>query len=131
MAQYKEMLHVLKFMLETKTYELKFLLLNDKIWKLEGISDANFASDKEMCISVTGYIIYFMGIPIAWQSPEEKGVVISTTEAEYVALSEVVTTLKFIVMVLQSMEIEVTLPITVYVDNIVAIFLVSNHTTTD
>ena len=39
---------------------------------------------------------------------------ISTTKLEYVALSEVVTTLKFIVMVLQSMEIEVTLPITVY-----------------
>ena len=42
MAQYKEMLHVLKFVLETKTYWLKFLLLNDKIWKMEGISDVNF-----------------------------------------------------------------------------------------
>ena len=47
------------------------------------------------------------------------------------ALSEVVTTLKFIVMVLQSMEIEVELPITVDVDNIGAIFLVDNHTTSD
>ena len=43
MAQFKEMLHVLKFMLETKTYGLKFVLLNNKIWKLEGISDVNFA----------------------------------------------------------------------------------------
>ena len=41
---------------------------NDKIWKLEGISDANLASDKETHISVTGYVIYFMGIPISWQS---------------------------------------------------------------
>ena len=48
MAQYKEMLHVLKFVLEMETYGLKFLPLNDKIWKQEGISDANFASDKEM-----------------------------------------------------------------------------------
>ena len=67
-AQYKEMLHVLKFMLETKTHGLKFLPLNDKIWKLEGISDVNFALDKETHISVTGYVIYFMGIPITWQS---------------------------------------------------------------
>ena len=53
---------------------------------------------------------------------------ISTTKAEYVALSEVVTTLKFIVMVLQSMEIEVTLTITIFVDNIGAVFLANNRT---
>ena len=68
MPQYKEMVHVLKFVLKTKTYGLKFLPLNDKIWKLERISDANFTSDKETCISVAGYVIYFMGIPITWQS---------------------------------------------------------------
>ena len=56
---------------------------------------------------------------------------ISTTEVEYVALSEVVTILKFNVIVLQSMEIEVTLPITVFMDNIGAKFLASNHTTSD
>ena len=56
---------------------------------------------------------------------------ISTTEAEYMALSEVMTTLKYIVMVLQSMEIEVELPITVYIDNIRARFLANNHTTSD
>ena len=50
---------------------------------------------------------------------------------EYAALSEVVTTLKFIVMVLQPMEIEVALPITVYVDNIGAIVLANNCTTSD
>ena len=56
---------------------------------------------------------------------------ISTTEVEYVALSEVVTTLKFIMMVLQSMEIEVVLQTTVNIDNIRAMFLVNNHTTSD
>ena len=72
-----------------------------------------------------------MGIPITWQSHRQKGIVISTTKAEYVSLSEVVTTFMFIVMVLQSMEIEVALPITVYVDNIGATFLANNHTTSD
>ena len=46
-------------------YGLKFLPLNGEIWKLEGISEVNFASDKQMCGSVTGYVIYFMGIPVA------------------------------------------------------------------
>ena len=81
---------------------------------------------QETHIGVTGYIFYFMGMPITWQSHGQEGVVISTSKAEYVVLSEVVTTLKFILMELQSMEIEVALPISVNVDNICAIFLVNN-----
>ena len=41
-----------------------------------------------------------------------KSVVLSTTEAEYMALSEVVKELKFIVQLLLTMNIEVELPIT-------------------
>ena len=60
-----------------------------------------------------------------------KSVVLSTTEAEYMALSEVVKELKFIVQLLQTMNIEVELPITVYVDNVGAIWLSNNRTTSD
>ena len=45
------------------------------------------------------------GIPIAWRSKGMKSVVLSTTEAEYMALSEVVKELKFIVQLLQFMNI--------------------------
>ena len=60
-----------------------------------------------------------------------KSVVLSTTEAEYMALSEVVKELKFIVQLLQTMNIEVELPITVHVGNVGAIWLSNNHTTSD
>ena len=60
-----------------------------------------------------------------------KSVVLSTTEAEYMALSEVVKKLKFIVQLLQTMNIEVELPITVHVDNVGAIWLSNNRTTSD
>ena len=60
-----------------------------------------------------------------------KSVVLSTTEAEYMALSEVVKELKFIVQLLQTMNIEVELPITVHVDNVGAILLSNNRTTND
>ena len=43
---------------------------------------------------------------------------LSTTEAEYMALSEVVKELKFIVQLLKTMNIEVQLPITVHIDNV-------------
>ena len=60
-----------------------------------------------------------------------KSVVLSTTEAEYMALSEVVKELKFIVQLLQTMNIEVELPTTMHVDNVGAIWLSHNRTTSD
>ena len=50
--------------------------------------------------SVFGYVIYFCGIPIAWRRKGMKSVVLSTIEAEYMALSEEVKELKFIVQLL-------------------------------
>ena len=60
-----------------------------------------------------------------------KSAVLSTTEAEYMALSEVVKELKFIVQLLQTMNITVELPITVHVDNVGAIWLSNNRNTRD
>ena len=128
----KEMYKVIRHVLSTKGYGLKFELRKDMIkWALKALSDSGFASDKETRTSVFGYIIYFCGIPIAWRSKGMKSVVLSTTEAEYMALSEVVKELKFIVQLLQTMNIEVQLPITVHVDNVGAIWLSNNRTTSD
>ena len=129
---WKEMYKVIRFVPSTKDDGLKFeLRKNMKKWALEALSDSDFASDKETRISVFGYIIYFCGIPIAWRIKGMKSVVLSTTEAKYMALSEVVKELKFIVQLLQTMNIEVELPITVYVDNVGAIWLSNNRTTSD
>ena len=38
---------------------------NDKTWELVALSDSDFATDKVKRLSVTGYVIYFMGIPVA------------------------------------------------------------------
>ena len=128
----KEMFKVIRFVLSTKDYGLKFELRKDmKKGALKALSDSDFASDKETRISVFGYIIYFCGIPIAWRNKGMKSVVLSTTEAEYMALSEVVKELKFIVQLLQTMNIEVELPITVHVDNVGAIWISNNITTSD
>ena len=128
----KEMYKVIRHVLSTKGYRLKFELSKDIIkWALKALSDRDFASDKETRISVFGYIIYLCGIPIAWRSKGMKSVVLSTTEAEYMALSEVVKELMLNVQFLQTMNIEVELPITVYVDNVGAIWLSYNRTTSD
>ena len=131
-AHLKEMYKVIRHVLSTKGYGLKFELRKDMLkWALKALSDSDFASDKETTIGVFGYIIYFCGIPIAWRCKGMKSVVLSTSEAEYMALSEVVKELKFIVQLLQTINIEVELPITVHVDNVGAIWLSNNCTTSD
>ena len=128
----KEMYKLIRFVLSTNDFGLKFKLMKSmKKWALKALSDSDFASDKETRTSIYEYIIYFCGIPIAWRSKGMKSVVLSTTEAEYMALSEVVKELKFINQLLQTMNIEVESPITVYVDSVRAIWLSDNRTTSD
>ena len=128
----KEMYKVIRHVLSTKGYGLRFELRKDITkWALKALSDSDCASDKETRISVFGYIIYFCGIPTTWRSKGMKSVVLSTTEAEFTTLSKVVKELKFIVQLLQTMSIEVELPITVHVDNVGAIWLPNNRTTSD
>ena len=56
---------------------------------------------------------------------------LSTTEAEYVAVSEVVKEIKFLYQMLRSMEIKVPLPIKVQVDNVGAIWLANNSSVSE
>ena len=55
-----------------------------------------------------------------------KSVVLSTTEAEYVAVYKVVKESKFLYQLLQSMGVEVPLPIKIKVDNMGTIWLANN-----
>ena len=104
------MYKLIRFVLSTKDHGQHFELMKDmKKWTLKALSDSDFASDNETRISVFGYNIYFCGIPIAWRS--KRMIVLLTTEAEYMALSEVVKELKLIVQLLQTMNIEENYPL--------------------
>jgi len=86
----KELCRVIKYAIDTKNKGLKLRPEDtDDKWIIKAYSDADFAGDKETRISVTGYVIYFMNVPICWRSRGQKGVTLSTTEVEYVACSEV------------------------------------------
>ena len=105
MAHVTEMYRVINFVLEMKKLGLWIVsTFKDGIWKLEALSDCDFANGKDTRYSVYGYIIYFCGIPVAWKSKSMKSVVLSTTEGEYVAVSEVVKEIKFLYQMLGSME---------------------------
>ena len=91
MAHGTEMYRVINFVLEMKTLGLRMVPIfkdDRSIWKMEAPSDSDFANDKDTRYSVYGYIIYFCGIRVAWKSKSMKNVVLSTTEAEYVAFQK-------------------------------------------
>ena len=132
MAHVTEMYRVINFVLETKTLGLRNLpIFKDGIWKLEALSDIDFANDKDMRYSVYGYIIYCCCVPVVLKSKSMKSVVLSTTEAEYVAVSEVVKEIKVLNQMLGSTEIKVPMPIKVQVDNVGAIWLANNSSVSE
>ena len=124
-AAYKDMLRMVKFVLETKNLAIKLMPvfedLNELVWNVLAYSDSDYAGDKETRLSVAGFILYLMGVPISWRSKGMKVVAQSSTEAEYIALSEAAKEIKFVYQVLISLGFKVKLPIIVGVDNLGAI----------
>ena len=70
-----------------------------------------------------------MGVLLTWRSKSQRSVMLSSSEAEYMELSEAAEEIKFIYQLLQSIGIEIELPIRVRVDNIGAIFMSKNTST--
>ena len=131
---FKEMCRVVKFVLDTREYGLKFkpdLLLKDDMVTLTMYTDSDWAGDRETRRSVSGYIIFFMNCPVAWKSKQQGSVALSSTEAEYYALSEAAKEIKFISQALVSLGMKVRYPIIVKVDNVGAIFMAENITATN
>lgn len=77
---------VLRYLLHTKSYCLKYTNNNNS--NLQGFVDSDWASDALDRKSYTGFCFMLSGSAISWQSRKQKTVSLSSTEAEYTALSE-------------------------------------------
>ena len=129
---FKEMKRLIKYVLDTKEYGLKIepkIGSKENMWQVIGYSDSDFAGDRETRKSVGGFIIYLCGVPISWRSKSQQTISLSSTEAEWIALSETAKEVLFIAQILKSMGVEIEYPMTIYVDNLAAIFMANNVTT--
>ena len=99
-------------------------------WDLVCYSDSDYAGDPDTRRSVTGFVLFVRDVPVCWRSKAQMVVTLSSTEAEWYALSEVVKEVLFVVQLVESMEIQVQLPVIVRVDNVGAVFMAKNITTT-
>lgn len=55
---------------------------------LDGFTDSDMAGDVDSRKSTSGYLITFAGGAVTWQSRLQKCVALSTTEAEFIAITE-------------------------------------------
>ena len=94
---------------------------------LFGYSDADFAGDIDERKSTSGYLFIFGGGPISWKSQRQRTVTLSTTEAEYAALTEAVRESNSIRQLLTELGIAVSQPIPILEDNLSTISLANNH----
>ncbi len=83
---------------------------------LKAYSDSDYAGDKDNRKSVSGHIIFFGG-PVAWISKQQSTVALSTSEAEYIALSDCARAVKDFINFLSELTfIKPGIPV-IYCDN--------------
>ena len=131
MAAMKELKRITKFVLDTADHGLKIepQKMVGSQWVLKVYTDSDWAGDKDSRISVSGYVLFLMNVPILWRSKSQRAIALSSSEAEYYALGEAAKDIKFAHMLLTTMGLPVKLPIIVHVDNIGAIFMTENIST--
>ena len=69
------------------TVKLGILFRKQSLYECIGYSDADWGGDQDDRRSTSGYIYTIGGGPVSWSSRKQGSVALSTSEAEYVALS--------------------------------------------
>jgi hypothetical protein len=89
--------------------------------------DSDYASDRGDRKSISGHLVTVGGCLVSWQSKKQTGVTLSSTEAEFVAMSMAATELKFVVSLLTELgNGPPVLPSILKEDNTGAIFMAKN-----
>ncbi|KAE9266726.1 hypothetical protein PR003_g32022, partial [Phytophthora rubi] len=79
---------VVRYLLKTKDVGIVYDGLLGT--QLEAYSDADWADNRDDRRSVSGMLLMLCGAPVVWRSTFQKTVALSSTEAEYMALSDCV-----------------------------------------
>ena len=93
---------------------------------LSGYCDADWGGDLVDRKSTTGYCTFLNNNLISWQSKKQTTVALSSTEAEYMAICEVTKEIMWMKMILEELQLTVSSPSIIYVDNQSAIKISEN-----
>jgi hypothetical protein len=120
---YKAALHICRYLAGTQDYKLVYGKTADK--GLMAYTDSDWAADKIRRRSVTGYFFKLADGIISWCTHAQKTVALSSTEAEYMALSDCSRQAVWIKTMIEELGI-VFKTVPIYCDNQGASFIASN-----
>jgi len=114
---------VLRYLAGTSTFGIRYHRCTENANTLHAYVDADFAGNPEDRLSVTGFIVFLNGGPIAWISRRQPVVSVSSTEAEFYAASIAGLELLFYRRLMEQLGFPQQHPTVVFEDNAACIFL--------
>ncbi|KAF7371902.1 Integrase catalytic domain-containing protein [Mycena venus] len=118
-------IRVLRYLKGTRT--LALVLGGPEDILLAGFGDADFANDVEKRKSVMGYSFSLGAGSISWASRKQKVVTLSSTEAEYIAVSEAAKEACWLRMLLRGITVPIDVPTPLSCDNNAARILANDQ----
>jgi hypothetical protein len=130
-AHWRAVLRILRYLKGTAHFRLSYdfsetLVQELEQLELEGFCDADHAGDIDTRKSTTGYVFMLGGAAISWSSRLQPTVAISSTEAEYMALTEGVNEAIYLRQLLEDLHLPQNQPTIIHEDNQGALKLASN-----
>lgn len=107
---------VLRYLKGTIDYKMVYRR-TESVEMLEAYADADWGNDPNDRRSVSGFVIKLFGSTVTWATKKQSSVALSTTEAELMALCQVSCEVVWILNLLNSVDVKVQEPVTVYEDN--------------
>lgn len=118
---------ILRYLIDTKDYGLRYSGSCEYPSELVCYVDSDFAGDIDTRRSTAGYLLMYNGSPLFWKSTRQQTVAMSTTEAEFVAVSLAVRDILWLRQALNELGQEQLGPTEVFVDNQSALKLIANN----
>lgn len=92
--------HVLRYIQGTKSLGLRY---SGGTIQLTAMVDSSWADDVDGAESQFGWVVYLCGGPVSWKSGLQRCTATSSTEAEYVALADLICELLYLTALLEEM----------------------------
>lgn len=123
-----------RYLKGTENYGLKYKI--DDVYYageivITGYSDSSWADDKDDRKSTAGHCVYMNNNLITWCTRKQSIVATSTTEAELIAVFEVVKEMEWMSMLLTEMGYRLRKPMTVWCDNRSTVCITKNDSDHD
>lgn len=125
-SHWKAVKRVFRYLKGTRAIKLKFTATGNK--DIITYSDSDWANDVEERRSVTGYVNILQEAAISWNSKRQPTVALSTTEAEYMALSASTQEVVWLRELSNELDMSFNInhPTKIFCDNQSAVHLASN-----